>query len=66
VVEAVDVFGVGSLAEAVGVLASRLGREPVEPGIVELIGKLNRYEVDFTDVRGQEYAKWASRYSRPG
>src|SRR5262245_45007119 len=59
VVEAVDVFGVGSLAEAVGVLSGSLEREPVEPGIEELFGKLNRYEVDFTDVRGQEYAKRA-------
>jgi magnesium chelatase family protein len=43
---------VGRLAEAVGVLAGQLGREPVEPGIEELFGKLNRYEVDFIDVRG--------------
>lgn len=59
VVEAVAVYGVGSLAEAVGILAGQLPAEPVASRIDELFAKLNTYDVDFSDVRGQEYAKRA-------
>src|SRR5262245_54776662 len=59
VVEAVAVYGVGSLAEAVGVLSGRLDAEPVTADIDGLFSKLNAYEVDFGDVRGQEFAKRA-------
>ncbi|MFN4260346.1 MAG: YifB family Mg chelatase-like AAA ATPase [Gemmataceae bacterium] len=59
VVQAVSVFGVNSLAEAVGILSGQLPAEPVTAGVAELFGKLNTYEVDFADVRGQEFAKRA-------
>jgi magnesium chelatase family protein len=59
VVEAVTVFGVGSLAEAVGILAGQLPAEPVASRIEELFARLNTYDVDFGDVRGQEFAKRA-------
>src|SRR5262249_51673560 len=59
VVEAVQVFGVHNLAEAVGVLSAQLPAEPVASRIDELFARLNTYEVDFIDVRGQESAKQA-------
>ncbi|HEY7152366.1 MAG TPA: YifB family Mg chelatase-like AAA ATPase [Gemmataceae bacterium] len=59
VVKAVAVYGVNSLAEAVGILSGQLSAEPVVAGIDELFAQLNTYEVDFTDVRGQEFAKRA-------
>src|SRR5438876_2913952 len=59
VVEAVAVFAVGTLAEAVGILTGQIPAEPVASRIDELFGKLNHYDVDFTDVRGQEFAKRA-------
>jgi magnesium chelatase family protein len=59
VVEAVAVYGVGSLAEAVGLLSGQLPAEPVAPLIEELFARLNSYDVDFADVRGQEFAKRA-------
>jgi magnesium chelatase family protein len=59
VVEAVAVFAVGTLAEAVGVLTGQIPAEPVASRIDELFGRLNHYDVDFTDVRGQEFAKRA-------
>jgi magnesium chelatase family protein len=59
VVEAVSVYGINSLAEAVGILAGQLPAEPVASRIEELFAKLNTYDVDFADVRGQEFAKRA-------
>src|SRR5262249_8279917 len=59
VVEAVSVYGVNSLAEAVGILSGQLAAEPVASRIEELFAKLNTYDVDFSDVRGQEFAKRA-------
>ncbi|HEX5273476.1 MAG TPA: YifB family Mg chelatase-like AAA ATPase [Gemmataceae bacterium] len=59
VVQDVAVFGVASLAEAVGILSGRLDAEPVASNIDELFQRLNAYDVDFTDVRGQEFAKRA-------
>ncbi|HEV2945926.1 MAG TPA: YifB family Mg chelatase-like AAA ATPase [Gemmataceae bacterium] len=59
VVEAVSVYGVSTLAEAVGILSGQLSAEPVASRIEELFAKLNTYDVDFSDVRGQEFAKRA-------
>jgi magnesium chelatase family protein len=59
VVKAVAVYGVHSLAEAVGILSGQLPAEPVVAGVDELFARLNTYPVDFTDVRGQESAKRA-------
>jgi magnesium chelatase family protein len=59
VVQDLAVFGVVSLAEAVGIMSGQLGAEPVASNIDELFRKLNTYDVDFADVRGQEFAKRA-------
>jgi hypothetical protein len=59
VVEVVSVYGVNTLAEAVGILSGQLPAEPVASQIEELFARLNSYEVDFSDVRGQEFAKRA-------
>jgi magnesium chelatase family protein len=59
VVEAVSVYGAGTLAEAVGILSGQLVAEPVASRIDELFARLNNYDVDFSDVRGQEFAKRA-------
>src|SRR5262245_51147292 len=59
VVESVQVYGVNTLAEAVGILSGQLPAEPVASRVDELFARLNTYDVDFADVRGQEYAKRA-------
>src|SRR5216683_2879534 len=59
VVEAVAVYGVRSLAEAVGILSGQLSAEPIASEIQEVFARLNTYDVDFADVRGQEFAKRA-------
>src|SRR5881227_793146 len=59
VVEGVDVFGVAALGEAVGLLTGEITAEPLRPGADEAFARLNQYDVDFADVRGQEFAKRA-------
>src|SRR5207248_1933083 len=59
VVKQVAVYAINSLAEAVGVLSGQLPAEPVVAGVEELFAQLNSYAEDFTDVRGQEFAKRA-------
>jgi magnesium chelatase family protein len=59
VVREVAVYGVTSLSEAVGIVAGVVDVEPVSPGMEEIEAKLNVYDVDFGDVRGQEFAKRA-------
>jgi magnesium chelatase family protein len=59
VVKDIAVYGVNSLVEAVGILSGQLDAEPVTAGIEELFRRLNTYDVDFSDVRGQEFAKRA-------
>src|SRR6516162_9354687 len=59
VVEAVTVYGVDTLAQAVGILSGQLEAEPVVCHLDDLFAQLSSYDVDFSDVRGQEFAKRA-------
>jgi magnesium chelatase family protein len=59
VVQEVAVFGVDTLAQAVGLLSGREPAEPMTAGLDDLFAQLNTYAVDFSDVRGQEFAKRA-------
>jgi magnesium chelatase family protein len=59
VVQEVETYAVTSLAEAVGIISGAVEVDPVAPPAEEIEAKLNRYDVDFADVRGQEFAKRA-------
>jgi magnesium chelatase family protein len=59
VVQNVAVYGVSTLAEAVGILSGQLPAEPVVVQIEDLFARLSVYDTDFADVRGQEFAKRA-------
>ncbi|MFM7152043.1 MAG: magnesium chelatase domain-containing protein, partial [Gemmataceae bacterium] len=59
VVKAIDVYGVASLSEAVGLLSGQIQMERTTADVESLFSKLNHYEIDYCDVRGQEFAKRA-------
>jgi len=57
VVAELEVYGITSLSEAVGLIVGALEIEPVSIQTSGLFEKLNHYEFDFADVRGQEFVK---------
>ena len=59
VVEDIEVIPVDSLAAAVGFLCGSLDIAPAPSRLDELFDEFSRYEVDFSDVRGQDMAKRA-------
>ncbi len=59
VVGELEVYGVAALPEAVAIFAGTDAIEPVPLSAAELSSETARYDVDFADVRGQEFAKRA-------
>lgn len=66
VVDGVDVFPVGSLAEAVGYFTEQLPIQPVEFSWDSAVAELGKYDVDYVDVKGQEMAKRAVTVAAAG
>jgi magnesium chelatase family protein len=59
VVEGLNVYPVGSLAEAVGLLAGQRDIEAQSVDLQEVFRQLCHLGGDFVDVKGQDYAKRA-------
>ena len=59
VVEGINVYPVGSLAEAVGFLSGQVDFEPRAVDLGAVFDREAQYEDDFVDVKGQDYAKRA-------
>jgi magnesium chelatase family protein len=59
VVEGLNVYPIGSLAEAVGFLSGQLDIEAESVDLEEVFRQLSHMEEDFVDVKGQDYAKRA-------
>ena len=59
VVEGLNVYPVGSLAEAVGFLTGQVDMDPEAVDLDELFAQHSHMEEDFADVKGQDYAKRA-------
>lgn len=59
VVEELEVYPISSLSDAVGLLNGALQMEPLASGLEEFSEAFNKYDLDFAEVRGQEFAKRA-------
>ncbi len=59
VVDNLEVIPIGSLTEAVGFLTEQLPLEPTTIDLEAVFCEQAKYDLDFSDVRGQEFCKRA-------
>ncbi len=57
IVEGIDVFGVSNLKEVVQFLNDEIELKPIESKREDIFSQVNRYNLDFSDVKGQENVK---------
>ncbi|MBU0474015.1 MAG: YifB family Mg chelatase-like AAA ATPase [Bacteroidetes bacterium] len=57
IVDGIDVFGAENLKDVVSFLNNELELEPIRTDRDKLFSQINRYNLDFSDVKGQENVK---------
>lgn len=66
VVENVEVYTAGTLAEIVGIITGQLAAEPVAPVDVQSLLEQTEAQIDFSDIKGQEGVKRAATVAAAG
>ena len=57
IVDGIDVYGMESLNEVIGFLNGAIEKEKTNTSVEELFSQVNKYHLDFSDVKGQENVK---------
>ena len=66
VVDGIDILPVGSLTEAVGFYSGQLTIDPVDFRWTDAVEQYGDYDIDYSDVKGQELAKRAVTVAAAG